>query len=547
MIEVSKDIQYTQYSKELVIKVDYMINILNRLRDISANCTTAQLMSEIIEVTDLISIMQVYDTSEKRRRNIQILLKLAQNHDANSITGISGFIRYINNILESSEDINVKNNISTNDSISMKTIHKSKGLEFPFVFLCNASRNFNEKDVSSAIQKSFNYGLSYKLKDRNSLVEYTTVDRIRMCNQKLLESRSEKMRLMYVAMTRAKEKLFIPLSYDKSDTRVVNKISKYIEDIQYEGKITTNLTKNAKSMADWLTMVLCCSSKSSTLREFFELPIEKNYILECYPDINMYEYTPNIKDTQQDTSSEDAIIFDVNQDLKQKIYDNCNFKYINNKADLPARISVSDIVKSDNFKIKGSVSTQDLVESSVEDLRTPNFMRLDNLTPAEKGTAIHTVMQYCNFDNLKLSPLDEIQRLLDEGYITKEQFNIIDISMFNRLILSDIFDLIVNNRIARERDFLVKVSDLDFKNDNILQYQDTDTMLQGCVDMIVFQSDGGIIIDYKTDNVFSMDILKDRYSLQIKLYKSAIQLIENIKIKKCLIYSMKLGKSIEID
>lgn len=547
MIEVSKDIQYTQYSKELVIKVDYMINILNRLRDISANCTTAQLMSEIIEVTDLISIMQVYDTSEKRRRNIQILLKLAQNHDANSITGISGFIRYINNILESSEDINVKNNISTNDSISMKTIHKSKGLEFPFVFLCNASRNFNEKDVSSAIQKSFNYGLSYKLKDRNSLVEYTTVDRIRMCNQKLLESRSEKMRLMYVAMTRAKEKLFIPLSYDKSDTRVVNKISKYIEDIQYEGKITTNLTKNAKSMADWLTMVLCCSSKSSTLREFFELPIENNHILECYPDINMYEYTPNIKDTQQDTSSEDAIIFDVNQDLKQKIYDNCNFKYINNKADLPARISVSDIVKLDNFKIKGSVSTQDLVESSVEDLRTPNFMRLDNLTPAEKGTAIHTVMQYCNFDNLKLSPLDEIQRLLDEGYITKEQFNIIDISMFNRLILSDIFDLIVNNRIARERDFLVKVSDLDFKNDNILQYQDTDTMLQGCVDMIVFQSDGGIIIDYKTDNVFSMDILKDRYSLQIKLYKSAIQLIENIKIKKCLIYSMKLGKSIEID
>ena len=188
-----------------------------------------------------------------------------------------------------------------------------------------------------------------------------------------------------------------------------------------------------------------------------------------------------------------------------------------------------------------------MVESSVEDLRTPNFMRLDNLTPAEKGTAIHTVMQYCNFDNLKLSPLDEIQRLLDEGYITKEQFNIIDISMFNRLILSDIFDLIVNNKIARERDFLVKVSDLDFKNDKILQYQDTDTMLQGCVDMIVFQSDGGIIIDYKTDNVFSMDILKDRYSLQIKLYKSAIQLIENIKIKKCLIYSMKLGKSIEID
>lgn len=547
MIEVSKDVEYTKYSKELVSKVTYMIDTLNKLRDLSANCTTAQLMSNIIEVTDLISIMQVYDTSEKRRRNVQILLKIAQNHDANSTTGISGFIRYINNILESNEDINVKNNTVTSDSINMKTIHKSKGLEFPFVFLCNVDKNFNEIDISETIQKNFNYGLSYKLKDRTSLVEYTTVDRIRMCNQKRLETRSEKMRLMYVALTRAKERLFIPLSFDKSSKKVLNKVSNYIDDIQYEGNITTTLTKNATSMGDWLLMVLCCCSKSKPLRKFFELPIEDNYILDCYPDIDIYEYNPNVEaSVDEDISIENIATFNINENLKQEVFNRCNFKYINDKADLPARISVSDIVKSDNFKIKGSPSKEDIVQNTIEDLRTPNFMNSSNLTPAEKGTAIHIVMQYCNFESLKKSPTDEINRLLDEGHLTQEQFNIIDIAMFNRLILSDVFELIINNTIAREREFLVKVSDLDFQNENISLYKDTETMLQGCVDMIVFESDGATIIDYKTDNVFSMDILKERYSLQIELYRYAIQLVENVKVKRCLIYSMKLGKSIEV-
>ncbi|MCC8069135.1 MAG: helicase-exonuclease AddAB subunit AddA [Ruminococcus sp.] len=548
MVEISKDINYSRYSKELVSKIDYMIDTLNRLRDLSANCTTAQLMSSIVEATDLISIMQVYDTSEKRRRNVQILLKLAQNHDDNSTTGISGFIRYINNILESNEDINVKNSVVSSDSINMKTIHKSKGLEFPFVFLCNVDKNFNEKDISGIIQKNFNHGLSYKLKDRNSLVEYTTVDRICMCNEKRLENRSEKMRLMYVALTRAKERLFIPLSFDKSSKKILNRISNYIDDIQYEGKITTTLTKNATSMCDWLLMVLCCSSKSQPLREFFGLPIEKNYVLNCYPNVNIYEYNPNVDDsTSEDVSTnEEVVTFNVNQTLKQEILTRCNFKYINDNADLPARISVSDIVKSDSFKLKGSPSTEDVVKNSIEDLRTPNFMSSNNLTPAEKGTAIHIVMQYCNFENLRKSPTVEINRLLDEGYLTKEQFNVIDVSMFNKLILSDIFNLITNNAIAREREFLVRVSDLDFQNENISLYKNTETMLQGCVDMIVFQDDGATIIDYKTDNVLSMEVLKQRYSLQIELYKYAIQLVEHVKVKRCLIYSMKLGKSIEM-
>jgi ATP-dependent helicase/nuclease subunit A len=271
----------------------------------------------------------------------------------------------------------------------------------------------------------------------------------------------------------------------------------------------------------------------------------------------MYIYNPS-NDTQtiEDNPTCNDTIFEVDEPLKEDIISNCNFKYVNEKADLPARISVSTIIQSsnDDTQIKSTIlginldtNTDDLEENLNSDLRTPNFMNSESLTPAEKGTAIHKVMQYCNFENLSKDINEELRRLLLEGYITNEQFKVIDTRVFKRLIHSDIFELIKRNKVQRERDFLIKVSELDLQNEALNVYKDTDTMLQGCLDMVVFEPDGITIIDYKTDNVYTMETLKERYALQVQLYRSALSLIENLPVKRTLIYSMKLGKSIEID
>lgn len=553
VIEISKDVEYKTYSEELVTKIDYLLDTLNTLRNLSANCTTYELMTNIIDITDLISIMQVYDTSNIRRKNIQIFLKIAQTHDNKSTTGITGFIRYINNILDLKQDIDIINNTAPSDSVNIKTIHKSKGLEYPFVFLCNCNRDFNETDIKNVIQTSFNYGLGYKLKDRTSLIAYNTVDSLRISNLKRLELRSEKMRLMYVALTRAKERLFIPLRLTKDKT-TINKVSNYIDIIKYENNIPIYLVKKATNMQDWLLMLLCCSKNTMILNQYLGLP---NYdTISCNARINIYEYNPKVKTSIDTLETVNDVSFKVIEPLKQKILSNCEFVYTNEKADLPARISVSNIVKSEDIAIKSTLtnindsinleedSTND--ENSIEDLRTPNFMLNDIVTPTEKGTAIHKIMQYCNFSNLKLNINEELNRLLNNGYITQEQYNIIDINIFKRLINSDIFNTILNNPIQRERDFLVKVSDLKLKTSTLDIYKDTDTMLQGTIDMLIFEPDGITLIDYKTDNVYSVDILKQRYSLQLKLYKSAMELIENAPLKRALIYSMKLGKTVEI-
>jgi ATP-dependent helicase/nuclease subunit A len=269
----------------------------------------------------------------------------------------------------------------------------------------------------------------------------------------------------------------------------------------------------------------------------------------------MYIYNPSEDTTTtEDTPTCNDTIFAVDETLKQDIINSCNFKYVNEKADLPARISVSTIVQSsrDDFQIKSTIlginpTVEDTEENLNSELRTPNFMNVETLTPAEKGTAIHKVMQYCNFENLSKDINEELHRLVAEGFISVEQFKVVDVRVFKRLIHSDIFELIKNNKVQRERDFLVKVSDLNLQSEALNLYKDTDTMLQGCMDMIVFEPDGITIIDYKTDNVFTMETLKERYALQIQLYRSALSLIENLPIKRTLIYSMKLGKSIEIE
>ncbi|MGN1411151.1 MAG: UvrD-helicase domain-containing protein [Oscillospiraceae bacterium] len=550
IVKISEDLEYREYSKELVTKCINFIETLNRLRNYSANCTTYDLMVKIIDITDLISIMQVYDNSNKRRENVQLFLKMAQTHDKNSITGISGFIRYINTIYDNNQDIKISKSNSSLDKVIIKTIHGSKGLEFPFVFLCDINRKFNEKDTTETIQKSFEYGLSYKLKDVNTLVEYVTADTLRMAYEKRAELRSEKMRLFYVALTRAREKLFIPLTLTAENLNSPNKpttdykkIVNYIDTIEYTGTISNRLIKSSIHMIDWILMVLCCSSKAQPLRTF--MGVNTNLILKTNVDLNMYIYNPDdFKICEEVSSMEEE--YSINETLKEDILERCNYTYNNINANLPARLSVSDIVKDDKAKL--IMSNGYVSNIRFDGLKTPSFMTFKELTPAERGTAIHTVMQYCDFVKLKSSVTGEINRLKDDGYLTREQYKVMDFKIFDKFVKSDIFEYIINNPIERERSFLVKASELNIDNDILNVYKTTDTMIQGCVDLLIFEKDGITLVDYKSDNIDdeNINILKDRYSLQLKLYKSAMELVENIPVKRMLIYSMKLGKSIEI-
>jgi ATP-dependent helicase/nuclease subunit A len=154
-------------------------------------------------------------------------------------------------------------------------------------------------------------------------------------------------------------------------------------------------------------------------------------------------------------------------------------------------------------------------------------------------------MERCDFTSLRENMHQEINNLFAKGYLTEEQLKVIDYGTFERLFNSEIFPLISGENVQRERDFLVRISELELDHTLLQTYKGTSTMLQGCIDAVVDHGNSLTIIDYKTDNVTTMDTLKERYELQLQLYKSAISLIESRPVK-ALIYSMKLGKTLEI-
>jgi ATP-dependent helicase/nuclease subunit A len=261
----------------------------------------------------------------------------------------------------------------------------------------------------------------------------------------------------------------------------------------------------------------------------------------------VYEYTPPEKASSNDETLEtDAQTIDTT--LSNTILNQCNFTYQNTKAELPARISVSELVKSESVRLLPSTvdtKANTSKERPFSDLKAPRFTMGDRLTPAERGTTMHTILEHCDFKALREDMHQEVNNLFDRGYLTEEQLKVVDYATIEKLFSSDVYALVSGNNVQRERDFLVRISELDLHHELLEIYRGTSTMLQGCIDAVIDREDSITIIDYKTDNVSDVSTLKERYELQLLLYKSAMALIES-KPVTALIYSMKLGETIEI-
>ena len=192
---------------ELLKKAENLFNIITELRMYSATDTLEQLIRRIYERTDFLSVMQVYKDSENKKANLRILIEYAKSYESSSGGGLSGFLRFV----EKSDSFSSGNTASGSDNVVyIKTIHKSKGLEFPFVFVCDIEKQFNTRDLTEnpyIIDKD--YGIGFKIQDSELLIRYTTVLYEAIKEKRKLSLINEEMRLLYVALTRAKDKLFI--------------------------------------------------------------------------------------------------------------------------------------------------------------------------------------------------------------------------------------------------------------------------------------------------------------------------------------------------
>ena len=494
-------------------KAKNFLNLISRLRYNSIIMSVGQLIDEIFDTTDLLNIMSSMPDGEVRRLNLLGILNFANSFDQDSRRGLSAFINYFSDI--ENKDFKLASSGSTN-SVTVMSIHKSKGLQFPVCILANASSQFNLTDLRdrSIVSEADGFSTVYYL---DGVKRDNMILRNLMQNEEKKSLLAEELRILYVALTRAEEKLMVVSSYND----LIGEIKTKLDDISLTHSIDRfdySLFRKNSSYADWILESLLIDGRADEL-----FSKEKSENIFIHTDITNKASCETHEDIEIDNS--------VTEQLKKGF----DFVYpYEHLLSLEAKASVTDIVHKadqDAFRFSGR----------------PSFLQTGKLSSAQKGTAVHKAMQYIDFEASKINIEDELNRLYENLYLTEQELNIIDRESIISFVSSSLCERILASCfVKREMKFITEFPATELDSGLDSRFSDEMIVVQGAVDLVFEENGGLIIVDFKTDRNKNESELKDAYSEQLEIYAKACSKILNKPTKELIIYSFSLNKEIKI-
>ena len=300
----------------------------------------------------------------------------------------------------------------------------------------------------------------------------------------------------------------------------------------------TEWVSEAKSFSDWLWAAIVRSTEFADIAQ--QLGIDSSRLGAGIAADKLFEYEIAESAAEEaEDRDEDAEEASSDEMLIEKMKDIIDFKYDRTLSETPAKLSVTQITK----KLKESDDSLDFK------LKRPRFKAEGSrLTGAERGTAIHTFFQYCDFERAINAPEAEIDSVSQKGYISSAEAESISVENVSAFFKSSLFERIKSSlRYVREKKFMVAVSQLNIENETLDRLKKSDGMIKGIIDLMFEEPDGIVIVDYKSDRGVSLAALKERYAMQLRLYKAAIELTTGKKVKETLLYSFELKDSITVE
>lgn len=456
---------------------------------------------------------------EVRKKNLYTLLEKAEK-SPDGFTEISAFIRYMDMLRENGADPGAS--VSGN-GVKIMSMHKSKGLEFPFVFIAGSSKTFNKTDLRSNLIINHELGFGMKRRELQNIKNFDTLSSVSVRKINNSDMMSEELRIYYVALTRAKQKLYIPVALKKA--------RKALDDTEYllsncDG-IHPWLVRNASSASEWLKICFLNHNDSGRVRT--ARPVDKSPL--GIIDIDYIEELPS--DCKEITEER---ICEADAGLKEEIRRRASFRY--KYADVASVLSkhTASTLRDEHFDPAGFGKS------------VPGFMYSETLSPADIGTLTHRFLQYCDFEVCKTDPYAECERLISEGRFTRKQAESVDMEAIRVFVNSDIMKRAQNaDRIYREKQFTILRSICDTEKGTDEKYRDEKTVIIGKIDLVFIENGKAVIVDYKTDNVTDITVLSERYRQQMEVYAEALKKSLDADTDECILYSLKLKDSIKLD
>lgn len=503
---------------------------LRRWRDYTRKKSVAQLIWAIYEETCFYDMMGAIEEGEEAQTNLRLLYERAKQYESAGFKGLFNFITYINQLAENKNDLEGAKLVGENhDVVRIMTIHKSKGLEFPYVFLLGAGRDFPVKQDTSVIRmhKQLGFGLPFINYEKHYSQKTRAFELITKINKH--EGISERMRLLYVALTRPREKLYVVVSryHDSKDTKET--VTKSWCDSLTGNKFLPSVALSAKGFYSWL----CPAGYTSpdTWKVYY------NHI-SSMPD------SRDIKTTIEETYSD-------SKDLRESVYRILDYKYPYSESDsIPSRTSVTQLKELANTEIEYEPDSRrtsgidDIAELMFSPLHTkPKFLLESTEKPAnEIGTLYHFVMSVIDITDIAENgpqyAKNELDRLVAEDIVSESDMNYIDadkiVSFFETSLAKR---MAKSENINREKAFQINIPASEYDPSLSDASGDENIILQGIIDCFFEEDDGFVLFDYKTDKVKNdSEEIKAKYKKQLELYSRAIEELTGKPVKETYLY-----------
>lgn len=564
---------------------------IERWRTLSRRHGVADLLWDVYETLDYVNYVGAMPNGLVRRANVMALYERAKGFESSGFRGLFRFLRFVESLRDSNQDMAVANVVTeADDVVRLMTIHKSKGLEFPVVFLSGVQKKFNTMDFNSPLLVDKNGGIGLKGYYPDIRVSYPSMPWLYCKSIKSDAMKAEEQRILYVALTRARDKLFLT-GYINKEIKKEKGVGAHIKHaaLTQTQALGADLIKAGNSYLHWLLIAFARHlDGGASLRNIIELEGETNFDLldrQCQVKVEIHDgslygdldYKADVDETTINTVRVLGKVNDVA--LPEEIVQRFAFTYPNLiAAKTTAKISVSELKRRFAERDAEAVSATDVSmqqkpviscnitedttgENAILDTSIPTINETELadsvfgrkplaiaaadevVTGAQWGTLMHEAMQWLPVKKYtQTSMTDMLDSLQAEGKFSDEERSLLSDRSLYGFFNSDLGQrLIASKRVERELPFSML-----FDGNRV--YPDVENgerlFLQGIIDTAFVEDDQWVLVDYKTDRVKSGDELIRRYKIQMDLYKEALERLTNMPVKASYIYSFRLHEAV---
>ncbi len=523
---------YSEKDDQLAARCRTFISTVSQLREDTRSLSADKVIRLVFSRFSLLS-------RDSAREPLTALYENARSYEGDSFKGLYGYLRHVDDMIKNGTSPS-KGAEDSSDGVKLMTIHKSKGLEFPVCFVSNCAASFNRDDAKDPILYAQGLGMATDLMDETGFGKIRTPYRKALARYILDVAAEEEMRVLYVALTRGRERLYVTA------------------DPRYGAQREFNLSETARKYGEaagildannYISWILTATHPQDGSDDCYSLTVLNRDEIAPPPD------TPPTVEQAAETDGAD-------EDISDKIRKNLDYVYPHlHISNLPAKLSVSALSPNILDRTEDSAEeSEGSLDVKLPSVSVPSFMSEHKATGAERGIATHTFLQFCDLKNTeKVGVREELLRLTELGFMDRTMAELVNVKQIEAFFRSDLYSEISRaKKIYREQRFNILLPASDFTEDKeyAALIEDENLLIQGVID-IFFEGDDGTLTlcDYKTDYLSPEELkvaslarkkLSDAHSRQLSYYAAALGEIFGKRPDKVVIYSLPFGGHFEI-